>query len=505
MIFLTRNGVLDDTAEQQGQFDALTAALTRPGAKMLLHLHGGLVPEENGVTTAIRLAGVGGWGLPDDWTQVYCVWRTGAFETLRTNWIDLARNDRLYRAVVAKLIEFVGGKLGGSGPGRGTAPVDLSHDEIMRRLNGGGDLRNPFAVLDASPAAGVVSGRGPIGQGPNDMAMTLDFQELLARDVDFNAAVADIDAVVNDQAAGRGPAPEDMKLRGDASLRWLSASVKGPMELARAEAAKTPTAARGPIGVAAFLLKHAGKVAYRVFKRFRSGRDHGAHATIVEEVARELYGDLIGNAIWGMMVQDAADHFTAGKFGRQLLDALPEANPVHIVVTAHSAGSIWTTHLLKAIAASGRPITVDLVLLAPAVRSDLFASALNDAQTHIGRCRMFTMSDRLERADAVLGHQFGYIYPSSLLYLVSGLFEHLDKDGFVDAPLLGMQRFVSAAWQDADQVKVATEIAAFFRQPGHDIIYSPSPGMTVADSHGGFDTEATTLKSVARFCLETLP
>ena len=46
------------------------------------------------------------------------------------------------------------------------------------------------------------------------------------------------------------------------------------------------------------------------------------------------------------------------------------------------------------------------------------------------------MDDKLEREDAVLGHDKGYIYPSSLLYMVSGMFEELDFAVFADAPWL---------------------------------------------------------------------
>lgn len=505
MIFLTKDGKLDDTVEQPYQLADLSAAMAKPGTRLLLHLHGGLVNHRNGMATADRLSGPQGWSLPGDWVQVYPVWGTGALQTAKTNWKELATNDRLYKAVVAKLIEFVSGKLGGAISGRGGASV-LDHDEIMRGLNGQGDRREPFAALEERTAAPAHDRRSLFGEDQPDAAMALDFQDWLAGDHDFNAAVADIDAAVNSQAEGRGLIPPQIEARGARSLAALSTSVRAPMAQAVTEAERSAGAApRGPIAVAAFLLKHAGKIAFNVFKRFRAGTHHGVHATIVEEVLRELYGDLIGDLIWGFMVQDAADHFAAGGFGNLLIDALPADKPVHIVVSGHSAGSIWAAQFLKAVAASGRPITLDLVLLAPAVRNDLFAEALRAGRSHIKRCRMFTMGDDLEKADAVLGHDLGFIYPSSLLYLVSGLFEHQGADAFVDAPLLGMQRFVHAPWHDARQVAAAQEIAAFFQQPGHDIVYSPTAELTLADSHGGFDTERTTLQSVSRFCKGQTP
>jgi hypothetical protein len=112
---------------------------------------------------------------------------------------------------------------------------------------------------------------------------------------------------------------------------------------------------------------------------------------------------------------------------------------------------------------------------------------------------MFTMNDEFERKDAVLGHDRGYIYPSSLLYLVSGLFEESAGAAFPDAPILGMQRFMGATWLDEVEENAAGQrIAAFFQKPDHAISYSPSPDVTTADTHGGFASEPLTLASVRK-------
>jgi hypothetical protein len=500
MIFATKNGKLD--AGQDALVTALAADLAKPGARLLLHLHGGLVDDAAGRALAARLTGgpPDGFTLKPDWTQVYVVWRTGGFETLKTNWTELAQNDRLYAVVLKKLMWFVAGRLGVPGPtGRSAAAaVNLSEAEIALALSGQGpDRRAPLARLDTAVELGVPGGRGPTIPQEDDGALARQFQDFLVQDEEFNRAVGDIDAVVNEKATGRGPVPQGDRTRGKASYDRLSMSVKAPIEALK----PTGQGARvGPVGVAAFLLKHAGLIAFRCFKRFRTHRDHGFHATLVEEVAREMYGDLLGATIWGMMVKDAGDHFVPGGFGLQLLDAIPDDKPVHIVVTAHSAGSIWAAQMLKAIKAKNKPITLDLVLLAPAARTDLFAEAIEASGDRVRRCRMFTMDDELERADAVLGHDKGYIYPSSLLYLVSGMFENHGSEAFVDAPLVGMQRFVGADWLgDATEAAANQRIAAFFQQPGHDIVYSPKAGVTTADSHGGFDSEALTLASVSQF------
>lgn len=500
MIFATTSGKLD--AGQSAEVDGLKAALAKPNAKLLLHLHGGLVNDEAGRALAARLSGgpLNGFTLTPDWTQAYVVWRTGAFETLRNNWTELAENDRLYKVVLKKLMWFVAGRLGvPDAIGRSAATAaNLSEREIALALSGQGpDKRAPLARLDEVTELSMPGGRGPTIPVEDDGELARQFQDFLVTDEEFNSAVGDIDAVVNERAAGRGPLPQGNRNRGLASYSRLSTHVKEPIEALK----PTGEGARvGPVGVAAFLLKHAGLIAFRCFKRFRTHRDHGFHATLVEEVAREMYGDLLGATVWGTMVKDAGDHFAAGGFGLTLIDAIPNNSSVHIVVTAHSAGSIWAAQLLKAIKATNKAISLDLILLAPAARTDLFAEALEASGDRVRQCRMFTMSDELERRDAVLGHDKGYIYPSSLLYLVSGLFENSHADAFVDAPLVGMRRFVGADWLD-DPVQTAANqrIAAFFQQPGHDIVYSPTPGLTTADSHGGFDSEPLTLSSVSKF------
>jgi hypothetical protein len=94
-IFPTADGELD--AGETKSVAEFAASLRKPGARLLLHLHGGLVDEQHGRETANRLMRPppDGWGLSDDWTQAYVVWRTGIWETIQNNWTDLAHNDRL--------------------------------------------------------------------------------------------------------------------------------------------------------------------------------------------------------------------------------------------------------------------------------------------------------------------------------------------------------------------------------------------------------------------------
>ena len=492
--FLTRNGIAD--AGQDEALAELVAALGASDRKILLHLHGGLIDEKAGLAIADRLSGNGenSWNLGEDWTQVYVIWRTGALETIRTNWTELSHDDRLYQTLVRKLIGFVARKLDlPTMEGRSAANVyTLNEAEVQRRLLGLGDRRDPFGDVDRHLEAGAAAGRAILTPLQSDAGLAIEFQDELAADDGFQAAIGDLDGVANRGVPGRAALPAADEQRAGASLDRLDPNIQS--ELAPGINAQER---RGVISAGIVVLKHVTKIALRCFSRFRSGRDHGLHATIVEEVCRELYADLIGAKIWGMMVQDAADHFAPGAFGRALCDGVQAGIQARLVVTAHSAGSIWAARLLQALSANGISASLDLFLLAPAVRQSLFAETFRTAESLIRQCQMLAMDDAHERRDAVLGHDQGYIYPSSLLYLVSGLFEARGSDGYPDAPLLGMQRFAVKPWMSDEEAANAAAIAAFFQRPGNSIVYGPQASVSMSTSHGGFDDDPTTLKSIA--------
>lgn len=496
----TEKGVADPS--QQAITD-LKTDLAETDAKLLIHLHGGLVDEASGVSTADRLAGVrpDGFELGADWTQLYVVWRTGAFETLRQEWESIVKDDRLYQAILRRLLIFVARKLvlpvdGTRGDHAAAAPDEA---ELLQRITGKLDPSVPFTTFDGALGTDAEPGRRATILGPQDEGdLALEFQAELNSDLLFQDAAGDIDAVVNARADGRvALSPGDAE-RGERSFARLDAAVKAELMAD----APDGVGRRGPVSVAGFLLKHGALIAYRCFKRFRSKRDHGLHATVVEELCRELYGDRIGAKVWGLMVQHAGDHFGPSGFGATLVSEIAKSSPGRIVVTAHSAGSIWASHLLLALKAAGVTTPVELYLLAPAVRHTLFADAVTTAGDLVGRCRMLTMSDELERRDALLGHDRTYIYPSSLLYLVSGLFETTTGAPYADAPILGMARFTSPSWLDASEALDAQRIAAFFQQPDKGVLYATVAGVTMADSHGAFDSEHDTLATVRSMFVE---
>lgn len=493
---IAESGQKDDLAE-------LRARLGQPGSKVLLHLHGGLVDRKAGLAVAEALSGSGAasFGLKADWTQIYVIWQTGALEEISRRWTELAEDDQLYQALVRKLLRFIAQRtmlplLDGRSA---LEAIPVNDEELLARIKGERDRQDPFADLEAPFRDFDPLARSSLAPERSASALLVEFNRNLMADPLFKAAVADLDAAVNSDVEGRVHGRSGSEDRGRAILNRLGAGPRADLERPAVTDASDETeraAARGAIGVSGFVLTRAMKVALRCITRFRAQRDHGLHATIVEEVCREFYGDRIGAKIWGWMVDDAALHFGDGKLGSELLAILAEHSPERIVVTAHSAGSIWASRMLLAMAEAKSTTTVDLCLLAPAVRTGLFAETIAAAGDLVRRCQMFTMDDGLERADAVLGHDKGYVYPSSLLYLVSGLFETLDGDAYEDAPILGMQRFTGVDWLEQDEARDAAAVSAFFSQSDKAIHYSKGSGLTDAVTHGGFDDNALTLGSI---------
>ena len=294
-ILHTRNGVLDD--QDRPALDQLKARLATGPGKVLLYLHGGLVDQVHGEATATRLSGAGPHALnaPAEWEQIYVVWRTGALETIRANWTDLADNDRLYRALLNRLLGFLSGKLrlsDGSGRSAG-ATVGLSPAEIKARLSGtsGQPVDQPFADVDAALARGRPGGRGAAVENVPDAYIAAEFSTALQLDPEFTAAVEDIDAALNPPLPGaRGVSGHGDAGAGARSLRRLDPEVQ--TQLQQAVPAAQGRFVLTSIALLKELVQHGTAIALRVIGRYRNGREHGIQATIVEELARELYGDL---------------------------------------------------------------------------------------------------------------------------------------------------------------------------------------------------------------------
>lgn len=197
----------------------------------------------------------------------------------------------------------------------------------------------------------------------------------------------------------------------------------------------------------AFIAVRLAQAAYRVVSRFVRRTDHGLGPTVIEEVLRAAYLSQTGVVLWGGMKRSASEMWAPGSAGGRFLERLArhrvEAPGFETSVVAHSAGSIAACRMLNGAGERfDRPLVDKLAFLAPAVSCRLFDEAVVAHPDRCGSFRMFTLSDGLERSDATLAP----MYPRSLLYLVSGLFERA-----VDEPLLGMMRYVDGESGAADE------------------------------------------------------
>ncbi|MEL7517700.1 MAG: hypothetical protein AAFN48_01960 [Pseudomonadota bacterium] len=495
-ILRTQNGYLDQ--EDEAKFDALSARLIADAAPLMIHIHGGLVDEDTGVSGAERLAGPEGYVPPDEYEQLFIVWRSGLLETLRTNWRELHRRDRLYRSLIGKLLEFTARKLGlpipsAMGPESiGGAPIAYNaRMDIERRLASSDPAR--FADIEA-----LLDRESPDIAGISEDDFAAELEAELANDTALIAVAQDIEAVF-------APAAESLSFVGNSSegrevLDRLNPEVVGQL---RTQFSVQSGAEGFGFSVLRKLIVYGAKIGWRVWRRFRSGRDHGIHATVIEEILRELYGDHIGSAIWTLMKDDTADHFK-GRLGSRLLDLIQNSGERRIVLIGHSAGAVMVCNFLRAWQQHGSDTgrKADVVFLAPAVRDRYFAETLALAPDRIDRFRMFCLNDQREREDALFGSRWSFLYPSSLLYIVSGLFEDDDQEPNVDAPLLGMERF--RRWQGGslggEEDAAAEAVKAFLASKPSSQVYAPSQAGSGLNSdartHGGVDNDPDTLESV---------
>jgi len=255
----------------------------------------------------------------------------------------------------------------------------------------------------------------------------------------------------------------------------------------------------------------AAGAAYRVLKRFADGRDHGVGPTVFEEICRALYLDMVGAAAWDLMKVEARAHFNTGALGSRLLNAVAaivEHKPVRVLLIGHSAGGIFTSRFAREAAALPPNVTVDTILLAPAIRLDEAADLLATGEARPGGLRIFTMPDAIERRNALDGTLFGHLYEGSLLYLISGVLEtrirsHGKPRSYADAPLLGLERHLTARGKlDAAERKAQKAIQRLIAAAPDRVIYSKTaanvpPGhATTATVHGGYWCNPDTVASI---------
>jgi hypothetical protein len=451
----------DGTFRRNGLFptlpndvDAIVNTL-RDRRKLVIFFHGGLVSESAGMATANALLST----LDDGATRhaVFTIWETGFVETIKAHAVDIIKSlffSKLQNVVIANVMKH----LGGAGKG---APADVSPDSV-----------EPLIVdPDASRAATAVARGG---------AAAMTEADLIDRQDEITATVEE-DLMADGSIASSMQAPDEAN-------GFVHPDVKESVAAAQA---------RGILG-SVKLLASAVKVVINVIRRFINHRDHGVHATVVEEILREIYVADVGAAIWGEMKTSAKTMWTSNQgvadgslfAGRYFLDQivkLQKENGLLVDLVGHSAGAIAIIEMLAAGEASGFKAN-HVVFLAPACTLDAFDSVMRQKPELYATFRMFAMHDDLEASDTLVT-TVPALYPSSLLYFISGVLENES-----DKPIVGMQRFSSGK-----QPYVGNPfgpIDAFLTQAGADrYILSitdagAGDGLRCASKHhGGFPEE----------------
>jgi hypothetical protein len=509
----SRAGLLGaDGVSTTQDIDRIIGALDRERAKhLIIHFHGGLVSAENGFRIAETLLPIyrpGGYPL-------FFVWESGAWETIRNNLGELA-DEPIFKQFLRKALEYALGKLGARSGARSISPGQVDAAKVRRTLDDFIADPRPEKVpyKDFVPATSEAETRSA-----TDRVDEAEYQADLESDDDFKRALAGLPDVPEQTRSALLPP-------GDAELPVRTSRFA---QLASEKLSQRP-GQRGFVTLwkAALLLKD---IVVGVLKRYRAKRDHGFYATVVEEIVRAF--KLLGSAInewgkalqWNRMKQDCRDAFGGDPTrhaGTALLSRLAAAlksgsSIDRITLVGHSTGAIYICEWLAAADRVLDPnVRFDVVLLAPAVTYARFAAAIEKQEARIANFRMFAMNDELERADQVWGddpHIPGgqdwrrFVYPSSLLYLVSGILESKDNpDGDPvdepDMPLLGMQRFFSTATvYDEQSFPDVAGVRAWLVRDQKRTVWSFSdnvgPGLNShSNDHGYFDNEPNTLESL---------
>ena len=428
---------------------------------LVIHFHGGLVSRQSAEELADRLIPVykeaGGYPF-------FVIWESQFWETLGNNWREIAQENAV-SVLVEKVLQFLVGKIE-QAPGEKGLDVEMPtkfqvQGEILEKQSQG---REPYE--DKNPETGKLEEQLPENERKQ-------FEDMLKKD----ARVHDAASALTREG---GPALSE-ELQND--LEQSKAAVEP------GEKALITTGALVAAGV---------RILTRCLKRFSNGRDHGLYTTVVEEVVRELKGDMIGGLLWKHMKKDTADSFQDpdDEFGgtallKEIARLWEAGSRPRIILVGHSAGTVYICNLLAKAAQILPPeISFEVVFLAPACSYKLLDSTLQAAGDRIKSFRSFAMKDDAEKKDAI----FPPLYMCSLLYFVSGLLE--DE---VDFPLVGMQRYVSPLFNRASIPEIDRVLQKFaaFQIPWIWSNSSEGPGLnSLALKHGDFDNEPETMSSV---------
>lgn len=481
---------------------------------LVLHFHGGLISRTYALENIV--APLTKTYLDANAYPLFFVWESGFFEALLNNKDELLK-DPAFRELVKKVSEWVLRKVSLSGAitFKGSAGQDIDDVYKMRReFDEWFDGKEP-----APPVPDDYLPSGPSALTTKASAVTVDS---LAQDIEaeidddpgfkkalteaYNATLTDVQ--VKTKGAGTCIKADNLLLSPNALDELFST---GPTN-APPDAAGQPAQEKGIFTWAA-VAKFTAKIVISAIKRFHSGSDHGVYCTVVEEVLRSAYGNLLGAGIWNQMKNDTLDSFNngpdfCGTAVVEKLKALEDAGKTFSKITliGHSTGAIYICNFLDAVKKAGLKTPIRVVFLAPAVTYQRFAEAVRlHEKGGLSNFRMFAMHDDRESTDRMLG----IIYTRSLLYFVAGLLEGEVAEGkfisTIDMPLVGMERYlIDASFHENPAVK---RVHAFLTDKPNRTVWSYSMGQSAgfnSDSrkHGDFDNDIPTLESIVAFIAE---
>ncbi|WP_315861210.1 S8 family serine peptidase [Anatilimnocola floriformis] len=505
------SGRFDNTqlSDLDAAFESFDAS--KPSSGLVIHFHGGLVNEKAAMTSAEALfktfSETGAYPF-------FFVWETGLWETFRNNLTEIAQ-ETLFKKIVSYLVDHLLKKLG----------VDSSSFALESVAVGKSPQEQVEEWIDQQKApTSPVPQQAPFDEIRNEEARAgltgneADEQELAAAMRGDAELQKEIDELNRQLFAPPSSAEANESGLGYKTPGHLTASALQELSGIAERPERTPhvpppvSAEESLIGIGITVGRvavAAARIGYRVIRRYSKGRDHGLYTTVVEEVLRDLYvGKLGAELFWNQMKRDTLDAFGdddrlygGTAFLRRLVKRFENvANPPRVTLVGHSAGAIYLCNFLIHAHREFKQlpdVKFDVVMLAPAVDFDLFNQAIQTQR--IGNVRSFGMRDQLEAKDALLApfsSTLKYVYPKSLLYLVSGLLETE-----VDRPLVGMERYYPGKQYEGRLFQSVAAVKKFFAAGPDRLIWSVAksgPGLSSESArHMDFNqTDPVTLASV---------
>jgi len=473
-----KNGAYASDGDYQSSPEQLSQTITylkeNDIKELTIYFHGGLVSENSGASSIKRVIDAANASSISNHHTMGFVWKTDLMVTLRDNITD-SFNTKFGKTLlkwairaVTKRIKSPSTKSAGSSDGISLDDIEKEWEDATRQK------RKPFDGVEAQIVNKTKSAFvDDIEENDEELLaiIQLELEECYSED------------------------PNPLETWGD-----IPGKVKVSDELNEAFSANEPRV-KGAKGLFSTykIAKAIVKIAARVIKRYIKDTDHGLQATVVEEVCRTYYLSDIGQWVWGEMKEKADEMWQQqGKVGFDFIQKLQGALPdIRLNLVGHSAGSVCVSHLMDRIRQEQWQIDVNkIVWWAPACTCELFEKDIINHQDDFKAFRMYTMTDSYELDDNLV-NSVPWLYPSSLLYFISGVLESK-----ADYPIAGMERYHSA--EKPYTSDMFNNIKSFLSTQDRRILSktddSAAEGyQSHAIDHGAFDEDHPTLKSLTKF------